>query len=126
MLSKRANTGYEDGNYGLIAGHVEASETLRAALVREALEEAALIIPEAAVNLALVMHRWSSSSDPSERMDFFLRVYSFTGIPINQEPDKCDELAWFDITELPANIIPYIRHAIEQVAAGSNYCEYGW
>ncbi len=126
MLSKRANTGYEDRNYGLIAGHVEESETLRAALAREAFEEAGLEIESDAINLALVMHRWSATSEPSERMDFFLRVDNFQGELVNREPGKCDELSWFEIANLPSNTIAYIRHAIEKVAVGASYCEYGW
>jgi 8-oxo-dGTP pyrophosphatase MutT (NUDIX family) len=47
LLSKRANTGYEDGNYGLVSGHVESNETLREAMVREAAEEVGLtLLPE--------------------------------------------------------------------------------
>ena len=36
LLLKRANTEFEDGNYGLPAGHVESDETINATLIREA------------------------------------------------------------------------------------------
>ena len=42
LLRQRHNTGYEDGSYSAIAGHVEPDERITHALVREAAEEAGI------------------------------------------------------------------------------------
>jgi 8-oxo-dGTP pyrophosphatase MutT (NUDIX family) len=126
LLSRRANTGYEDGNYGLVAGHVEPGETLRQAMAREALEEAGLVIAEADIDLALTMHRLSASSKPKERLDFFMTAAKYTGELTNQEPQKCSDLAWFGRSNPPENLIAYIREALNLIAEDVRYCEYGW
>lgn len=57
------------------------------------------------------MHR---KNDDSEWIDFFLKVHSWSGVIINAEPDKCEELKWFNISELPEDMITYIKLAIER------------
>ena len=126
LLSKRANTGYEDGNYGLVAGHVESGESLRAALAREVSEEIGLEFPEDAIEHALTMYRFAPASNPPERMDFFFVVKDWNGEPENKEPNKCAELAWFDIHKLPPNTIPYIKYGLKQIVFGNSFCEFGF
>jgi 8-oxo-dGTP diphosphatase len=126
LLSLRKNTGYEDGMYGLVAGHVEGRETIREAAVREACEEAGLHLSVNQIGITLIMHRFCEYSNPPERLDFFVLVQNCTGDPVNMEPNKCAELRWFDLNELPVNTIPYIKSALKHIVAGNNYCEYGW
>ena len=44
MLLKRFNTGYEDGKYSLIAGHVDEGETFTQCIIREAKEESGILL----------------------------------------------------------------------------------
>jgi 8-oxo-dGTP pyrophosphatase MutT (NUDIX family) len=126
LLSLRTNTGYVDGYYGLVAGHVEVKETLREATVREVKEEIGLTLEEHDIDVALVMHRYSAISTPPERLDFFMRINKWQGEPINMEPEKCSDLRWFELSQLPNNVVPYMEYALNEVVAGERYCEYGW
>ena len=123
LLSRRFQTGYEDGKYSLVAGHADGGETMKGAMAREAFEEAGVKIKPEDLELSLTMHRWCGDH---ERMDLFFVVEDWTGQIKNMEPNKCDDLSWFPLKDLPVNIIPYIRKAIDCYLNKEKYCEFGW
>src|SRR3989344_3341501 len=57
LLSLRKNTGYFDGCYGLVSGHVEDGEPASAAMIGEAKEEANLVIRPESLQVVHLMHR---------------------------------------------------------------------
>lgn len=123
MLQRRCNTGFEDGKYGLISGHVDKGETFTHALIREAAEEAGITLRSGDLDVAHVMHRKSCES---ERVDVFFVARSWQGEPKNMEPHKCDDMSWFNIDKLPNNTITYIKFALWQIKNKIFYSEYGW
>ena len=127
LLSRRFQTGYEDGNYGLPAGHGEDRETMREGVVREAQEEIALEIKPDDLDFALVQHRWCPDvGNPHARVGFYFVPRSWNGNPFNNEPDKCDDLQWFSFDALPTNTIGHVRAAISAYREGLKYAEYNW
>ena len=107
LLSLRKNTGYMDGWYSLVAGHLEPGETVAQAAVREASEEAGVTIQLQDVEVVGIMHR----KDGEERIDFFAHIHTWEGTPTNIEPEKCAGLLWAAQDDLPENTVPYIRKA---------------
>jgi 8-oxo-dGTP pyrophosphatase MutT (NUDIX family) len=122
LLLRRANTGYEDGKYSVVAGHLDGGETVVAAAVREAREEAGIALDPAAVRVVGVMPRRAND----ERIDFFVAAGAWSGEIANCEPQKCDELAWFPIAGVPGNTIPYVRRALENYRAGRWFESFGF
>lgn len=122
LLSRRFNTGYEDGKYSLPAGHIENNESLTQGAAREIFEEIGLKLAPQAFKLVHVTHR----KEKDIRMDFFFTAKADTQTPVNKEPEKCDDLRWFPLTRLPENTIPYIRHAIACYQKKIFYSEFGW
>ena len=123
LLLRRFQTGYEDNKYGLVAGHADGNETMRGAMIREASEEAGVKINNNDLELVLTMHRWCGDH---ERIDLFFTTKIWAGEIKNMETDKCDDLSWFPLDQLPQNIIPYIGAAIDYYSKGIKYCEFGW
>lgn len=122
LLLKRQGTGYRDGWYSLVAGHVERGEMLIQAAVREVEEEVGLILEPEALTPIGVMHRRSND----QRIDFFLTANQWRGSPANRETAKASEVGWFALAALPEATIPYIRRALALGMSPFWIDEFGW
>lgn len=122
LLLRRFNTGYEDGNFSVPAGHLDGNEEVITAAIREAYEEVGVRIRPEAVEVVGVMHRRADD----ERVDFFVAVRQWAGEITNFEPHKCDLLEWYALRDLPPNVIPYVRQAISNYQSGQWFDSFGW
>lgn len=126
LLSRRYNTGHEDGNYSLVAGHLEGDESFRQAMTREAKEEAGIILKSDDLKVIHITHKKKEVGDDSERVDIFLAIDKYKGDLKNMEPDRCDDLKWFSADDLPENTVSYVRHALKQIEENKFYSELGF
>ena len=122
LLLRRFGTGYEDGKYSVIAGHLDGGEEVKSAAAREAREEAGIEIAPADIEVVGVMHRKAGD----ERIDFFVVTTRWTGEIANSEPHRCDELTWRPLDRLPDNVILYVRRALDNYREGIWFDSYGW
>ncbi|MFI7637972.1 NUDIX domain-containing protein [Nonomuraea sp. NPDC049400] len=120
LLGRREGTGYGDGLWHLPSGHLEAGESVTEAAVREAREELGVRIDPADLAFAHVMHR------APERIGLFFAVRKWTGEPYNAEPDKCSELAWWPLADLPRDTIGYPAAAIANVLDQVPFALHEW
>lgn len=122
LLLRRFNTGYEDGNYSVIAGHLDGGEDVYTAMIREAKEEAGIDVPRENLSIVQVMHRKKTDE---ERIDYFFVCETWNGEIVNNEPNKCDELKWYDSDNLPLNTIDYINAAIKNYNRNVHFSIFG-
>ncbi len=123
LLSRRFNTGWQDGNYSCVGGHPLGDEPLKKAAAREVKEEIGVEIKLEDLKFAHVIQR---RKNDFERLGVVFFVEKWQGEPQNMEAHLCDDLRWFDLDELPENIVPYMKQSLDCIKRKIPYSEFGW
>lgn len=128
LLLRRFNTGIADGLYVVPMGGLKQGETASQGIIREAKEEADIILKPHDIQACHIMHRLHHMPEGNsfEQMDVFFRATSYEGVIKNAEPHKCDELKFYPINNLPRNTERFICHALECMFKGHFFSEFGW
>ncbi|MFF8414633.1 NUDIX domain-containing protein [Streptomyces omiyaensis] len=121
---RHPDSAYAGNTWHALAGHCEY-EAATDCLVREAREEAGLVLDPADLDLVHTVHMVDRPGG-RPRVNLFFRARYGEGEPEVRERDKCVAWEWFGVEDLPERIVPYTRAAIEGVRAGRTYTELGW
>lgn len=126
LLQRRRNTGFADGLWDFsFSGHAEHGESMTETAVREGKEELGLEIPRESLKFLAIVHKRERDNDITY-INIYFTCEHFYGEPYIAEPFKCSQLAWFDIENLPVDLIDDRRKVFETVSGGGAYIEYGW
>lgn len=112
----------QGGNYTLVGGTIETTEFARQALIREANEEAGLVIKKEDLQLAHVLHKRPRTK--SQRITLYFKATKWSGKIKTGEPNKFKGVAWFSLDNLPANLSETVRHVLKQYRHGTLYSEF--
>ncbi len=124
LLQRRFNTGLLDGMYDVsCSGHLEVGEGLKSALIREANEEIGIEIKKENLHFSSVTHA-NFNGDEYILASFSCNVYD--GVCRIMEANKCDDLTWFPVDELPSNLIETRKVMIDNYLNGNSYSEYNF
>lgn len=124
LLQRRSNTGFGDGMWDFAcSGHVEEGESMTDACVRECAEE--LGIKARGQDFSFFTLLYKRDGEVTYVNPYFL-LTDFVGEPRICEPHKCDGLKWFSEDELPSNLLPDRRAALQAFKVGQRFIEYGW
>lgn len=121
-LMRRYNTGWNDGMYALMGGHVEDGENPTTAIIREAREELGITISKEDIYPVFTM-----AVNP-DHIYIYFACENYIGNVANNEPNQCDDVRFFDMANLPENIIPADKTALNIINQnnGTIYGEFGY
>lgn len=110
LFQRRQGTKLWPGFLALPAGHVDTGENVYDAVVREAKEELNITISIENIIDTFVVNR-RNKSIPSY-YDVYFEIDSYVGDIIINEPEKCSELKWIKIEDLPEDVIDFEKVAL--------------
>ena len=120
LLGLRQNTGWSDGLWHLIGGHVEEGEMITDAVIREAREELGIEVNRKSLRL---VHVRSILRPSHSRLHMFFHIEEWQGQIENKEPDKNPKLNWFDVDSLPENTTEETKINLQDIRNNINYSE---
>ena len=111
LLQKRKGTKLWDGYYALPAGHIDENENQYDALIREAKEELGIVVDSKKIISSYTVLRRNYFKIDGKQLepyiDYYFEIHDYVGIPKIIEKNKCEELLWSDINDLPEPFINY-------------------
>lgn len=115
LLKQKKSNG---GNYSLVGGTIEKSETAKESLIRESLEEAGIVLKANDLTLAHVLHKQTKKG---QRVTFYFKASRWEGNLRSREPQKFLAVEWFHLYNLPKNLTETVRHVLLQYRKGRMY-----
>ena len=119
LLQRRQGTKLWPGFLALPAGHIDEGENAYEALVREAKEELDILVNTNDITDTFVVNRKNKSLSPY--YDVYFEISKYDGKIIINEPEKCSELLWADINNLPTDMITFEKEAINNNLKGIKF-----
>ncbi len=110
LLQRRQGTKLWPDFLALPAGHVDLGENVYEAAIREAKEELDINIDPTDIIDTFVVNRENKTLPPY--FDVYFEISKYKGTIKINEPEKCSELVWAEMTNLPEEMIDFEKRAI--------------
>ena len=105
-------------------GHVENMESMKMAMQREAKEELCIDIAIEDLEFVSLIHKINGID--TIYYNGYFKTQKWKGNPKIGEPNKDEEIKWFDIHNLPENLIDDRKYAMRNYIQKIPYSEFGW
>jgi 8-oxo-dGTP pyrophosphatase MutT (NUDIX family) len=127
LLGLRAVHLWAGGQWNVVSGKADVGEDVVTAVIREAHEEAGLVLTGSDLTPAAAVHYRNRNGQPRVGFAFHARHDPDRhGAAVNTEPHKCDALGWYDPDDLPQPLERYTATMLEVSASPVPIAVAGW
>jgi 8-oxo-dGTP diphosphatase len=126
LLVQRHNTDWMSGYWNFPGGLLEENETVTQAAARETLEEVGATVNPRDFIFSHILHVRANNKNTQDILGLYFIAEKWNGTPINKEPHRHSDVAWFNVHNLPEHITEHALLAIENLKNHIRYSENGW
>jgi 8-oxo-dGTP pyrophosphatase MutT (NUDIX family) len=112
LLQRAAGSKFAPLHWDLPSGKADKGESVTAAATRELNEETGLTVDPATLRVAGLIHGAWGVEAPNGFLTVIFAARQWHGEPVNAEPRKHAQVAWFPVGRLPAELVPDRREAL--------------
>lgn len=112
LLQRGAKSKFAPLHWDFPSGKADKRESVTAAAARELKEETGLTVDPASLKVAGIIHGAWGVEAPNGFLTVIFAAHSWQGEPVNAEPRKHAQVAWFSVSQVPAKLVPDRREAL--------------
>jgi 8-oxo-dGTP pyrophosphatase MutT (NUDIX family) len=112
LLQRAAGSKFAPLHWDLPSGKADKGESVTAAAARELAEETGLTVDPATLRVAGIIHGAWGVEAPNGFLTVIFAARQWHGEPVNAEPRKHSQVAWFPVGRVPAELVPDRRQAL--------------
>lgn len=118
LLQRGPRAKFAQGMWDLPVGKSEPGEPITETAVRELKEETGLVVDPEALQLAHVIHGARGVEAPNGFLTVVFAAHSWSGDPVNVEPEKHAQVGWVSVDAITDNFVPTTASALTRYLAG--------
>lgn len=127
LIQRGPHAKFARGSWDLLVGKSAPGESITATAVRELGEETGLVVDQADLRLAHVIHSSFGVESPNGFLTVVFAAERWSGELVNREPHKHSRVGWVAVEELPDEFVETTGTALRRYLAGADLLSLvGW
>lgn len=112
LIQRAPDAKFAPLHWDLPVGKADKGEAITTTAARELREETGLIVDPAYLSVAGIIHGAWGVEAPNGFLTVVFVTHSWTGQPVNSEPRKHSQVAWFPVGQVPQQFVTATRQAL--------------